>query len=67
MWLNVTLEYYRWVEVTLEKVVMYSAPNCRAIASDWDGVDRPHCPVEESYSDASETGELYPPIQITGV
>ena len=46
---------------------MYSAPKCRDIARDGDSADRQHYPIGESYSDASETGELYPPIQITEV
>ena len=48
-------------------LMMYSAPNYRDITSDQDSADRQHYPVGESYSDAKETGELYPPIQITGV
>ena len=37
------------------------------MTSDRNLADRPYYPVGESYSDASETGELYPPIRITGV
>ena len=47
--------------------MMYSAPNYQDFTSDWDRADRQHYPVGESYSDAKETGELYPPIQTTGV
>ena len=46
---------------------MYSAPNYRDFTSDWDSADRQHYPVGESYCEAKEAGELYPPIQIAGV
>ena len=46
---------------------MYSDQNYRDFTSDRASAGRQHYPVGESYSDATETGELYPPIQITGV
>ena len=65
----------------MQILLMYSAPIYRGadpalkpgnrpslpeITSDQNSAGRQHYPVRESYSDASETGRLCPPIQITG-